>query len=179
MSFGVRRRRQAVQIATAVIVLIVVGPGCAASGSDRPGGAPANQPFDGTVVATDLAPSQIDVSTVPPPTLVPPCTSEAVDVVAGDRVDGVDQVVDLINRGSARCDVDISGTANASADIEPSVVLGPGEIGHVWVSDRGGCDRTTADPQVGFDVVVNGVVYPMVTTFVAYCGVQLWAFFTD
>ena len=99
--------------------------------------------------------------------------------LAGDRVDGVDQVVDLINRGSARCDVDISGTANASADIEPSVVLGPGEIGHVWVSDRGGCDRTTADPQVEFDVVVNGVVYPMATTFVAYCGVQLWAFFTD
>ena len=179
MSFGARRRQRAAQIATAAIVLIVVGPGCAGTGSGGPDGVSTSLPLDGTVVATDLAPSQIDVSTVPPPALVPACTSEAVDVVAGDRVDGVDQVVDLINRGSARCDVDISGTANASADIEPSVVLGPGEIGHVWVSDRGGCDRTTADPQVEFDVVVNGVVYPMVTTFVAYCGVQLWAFFTD
>ena len=179
MSFKARRRQRATPIAAAVVVLSVVGSGCAASGSDGSGGVSAAQPFEGTEVATDLAPSQVDASTVPPPTLVRPCASEAVDVVAGDRVDGVDQVVDLINRGSVRCDVDISGTANASADIEPSVVLGPGEIGHVWVSDRGGCDRTTADPQVEFDVIVNGAVYPLATTFVAYCGVELWAFFTD
>ena len=159
--------------------LVVVGPGCAGTGSGGPDGVPTTLPIAATVVATDLAPSQLDASTVPPPTLVPACTAEAVDVVPGDSVDGVDQVVDLLNRGSVRCDVDIGGTANASADIEPSVVLGPGEIGHVWVSDRGGCDRATADPHVEFDVVVNGVVHPLVTTFVAYCGVELWAFFTD
>lgn len=179
MSFEARRRRRTTPLSAAVLVLIGVGSGCSFSGSDGSSAASATQPLDGTVVATDLAPSQIDASTVPPPARVPSCTAEAVDVVAGERVDGVDQVVDLINRGSVRCDVDISGTANASADIEPSVVLRPGEIGHVWVSDRGGCDRTTADPPVEFDVVVNGVVYPMVTTFVAHCGVEIWAFFTD
>ena len=179
MLFGARRRHRATLIVVAVMALVAVGLGCAGTGSGGASGVSATLPSDGTAVATDLAPSQLDASTVPPPTLVPACAPAAVDVVPGDRVDGVDQVVDLVNRGSVRCDVDINGTAHASADIEPSVVLGPGEIGHVWVSDRGGCDRTMADPQVEFDVVVNGVVYPVVTTFVASCGVELWAFFTD
>lgn len=175
------------RIGWCVTVVLVTVAAC--SGGDEsaprveaPDGVAVTQPLGAerpAETATDLAPSQIDGSTVPPPATVPACAADVVEFAAGDQVDGVEQVVDLINRGSVRCDVDISGTAAASADIEPSVVLGPGEIGHVWVSDRGGCNQTAADPQVEFDVVVNGVATEVTTTFVAYCGVELWAFFTD
>lgn len=130
--------------------------------------------------SVELAPSQVAASTVAPPTVPDPCDPADVETVVAE-VDGeADQVIDLVNRGSARCEIDISASPNADQDLEPSVVLDPGQVAHMWISDVADCDGAAAagvSPE--FDLRINGSSRVMGTTFTPTCGVELWAFFSD
>ncbi len=180
MSYGVGVRVIAARrMAGWSVVAALAAMWCGACGRTDATSAATTIDVAHTGPARELAVSQVTGKTVAPPPLVEPCASDVVAIADGTPAEGADQVVDLVNRGAVRCDVDISASPAASVDMEPSVVLGPGEVGHLWASGRDDCDRSLADPQAEFEVNVNGVARSVATTFVAYCGVELWAFFTE
>lgn len=130
--------------------------------------------------ARELAPSQLTSETAPPPDLPPLCDPADVSatVAVGDAGDGLpDQIIDLTNDGDLECDVDISATAGRSVEMEPSVRLAPGEVGHVWLAVQDDCDETLADPPTQLWLDVNGEPLVVDLVVVAPCGVELFAFF--
>ena len=141
--------------------------------------------------AGELAPSQLTSETVPPPDLPPRCDPDDVSATVVDAGGagedgggdgggdlGPDQIIDLTNDGALECDVDISATAGTAPEMEPSVRLAPGGVGHVWLEVQDDCDESLADPQTELRLDVNGVQRVVDLVVVAPCGVQLVAFFT-
>ena len=130
--------------------------------------------------AGELAPSQLTSETVPPPDLPPPCDPDDVSAtVAAQSGEGLpDQIIDLTNEGDLECDVDISATGGRAVEMEPSVRLAPGGVGHIWLEVQDGCDETLADPQTELWLDVNGEPQVVDLVVVAPCGVELVAFFT-
>ena len=90
-----------------------------------------------------------------------------------------DQVIGLINRADTACEVDVSGSPNAAEDLEPNVVLGPGEVGYLWISGFSECEDSRAEPATELELRINGVSRFVPLTFAPQCGIELWAFFTD
>jgi hypothetical protein len=159
-----------------VLLAVVLLTG-ACSSSELPTGTTGPQ----TVPAGELAPSQRTSDTVPPPDLPPPCDPDDVSVTvgAGDGGGGrPDQIVDLTNDGDRECDVDISATGGRVTEMEPSVRLMPGGVGHIWLEVQDDCDETLADPQTELWLDVNGEQRVVDLVVVAPCGVELVAFFT-
>ena len=119
---------------------------------------------------------------MPSPGLAPLCDPDQVGVVVVEPGAGVgqpDQIIELVNEADAECDVDISATGGAAAEMEPSVRLAPGGVGHVWVVGKDDCDESLADPDVQITLDVNGADRRADLIFVSPCGVELTAFFTD
>lgn len=150
------------------------------------GACSSSEPSTATTVphtgpARELAPSQLTSETAPPPEMPPLCDPGDVTatVAVGDGGDGLpDQVIDLTNDGDLECDVDIGATSRGAFEMEPSIRLAPGEVGHIWLDVQDDCDETLSDPQTQLWLDVNGE--PMVVDLVAVapCGVELFAFFT-
>jgi hypothetical protein len=162
------------RLVLALPVAVLVGVSACAGGDDATTTSQA--------VAEALAPSQIAASTVPPPTLPDLCDPDEVGVEIVEPDGGIgqpDQIIDLVNEGDRECDVDISATGGAAAEMEPSVRLAPEGIGHVWVEGQDDCDETLADPEVEVWLDINGDDRPVDLIFVSPCGVELVAFFTD
>jgi len=158
-----------------VLPIVVLGVTSACAGDDD--GSATN-----LAVAEELAPSQIAAPTVPPPTQPDWCDPDDVGVEVVEPGDGVgqpDQIIDLVNEGVRECDVDISATGGAAVEMEPSVRLTPGGVGHVWVEGQDDCDETLADPEVRLWLDINGDDRPVDLIFISPCGVELVAFFTD
>jgi hypothetical protein len=161
---------------TWVLVVLGVWSGCGSATVDT---SPSSAAVPTTVpAATELAESQITANTVTPPPTPGPCDPTDIEVVPEPAADA-DQVIGLINRGDVVCEVDVSGSPDASENLEPNVVLGTGEVAHLWVSELAACERGQPDPATEFELRVNGASRIVPLTFAAGCGVELWAFFTD
>lgn len=163
---------------TATLTALVVCAASACGGSDD-----TTVAVTTTVLASVLAPSQVSAATVPPPTAPARCDPALVSsrVVAGDGgVGAPDQVVELRNEGDHECDVDISATENAVAEMEPSVRLEPGEVGVAWVVAANACDSSPAEELVDELVLdVNGERRVVELLEPSPCGVEVIAFFTE
>jgi len=158
--------------ALAIAYLVVAGVGCG-SGDD-----------DGSPTASDLAPSQVAASTVPPPTAPGLCDPlriglAVVEPESESSVDQPDQLVELVNVSEDECEVDISRTERASPEMEPSVRLAPGAIGLVWIEAVETCDAPSADPLEEIVLDVNGVEQSVTLTFSPRCGAEVTAFFAE
>jgi hypothetical protein len=151
----------------AVTAAVVLGMccGCQSAAVDR--------------TATELAESQISATTVIAPAPPDPCDPRVIEVQAADPGGDADQVIDLVNRGDVSCEVDVGSSPGADRDLEPNVVLGPGEVAHLWISERPGCESTRSDPMRELELSINGVSRFVPLTFVSTCDIELWAFFTD
>ena len=157
-------------------VLLGLCSGCAPAGSDtestalRPSSVPA---------ATELAESQISASTVAAPAIPEPCEPAELEVQAVDPGAEADQVIGLINRADEACEVDVSSSPGAAEDLEPNVVLGPGEVAYLWISGFSECEDSRAELATEIELRINGVSRFVPLTFAPQCGIELWAFFTD
>ncbi len=130
-------------------------------------------------VAIELAETQVSASTVVAPETVGPCDPTQIEVVPVEPSAEADQVIDLVNRGSVRCEVDVSDSPDADEDLEPNVVLAPGELAHLWISEVTGCEVGSPSPPADFELRVNDTARAIPLTFAPQCGIELWAFFTD
>ncbi len=157
-------------------VLVGVCCGCASVVDDT---SPTTLAPSAVPPATELAASQISASTVAAPAIPDPCDPVAIEVQAVDPGTDADQVIDLVNRSDEACEVDVSSSPDASEDLEPNVVLGPGEVAHLWISKVPACEDRAADPATELDLRINGVSRFVPLTFAPHCNVELWAFFTD
>ncbi|HUG00204.1 MAG TPA: hypothetical protein VMM60_18910, partial [Ilumatobacter sp.] len=122
-------------------------------------------------------PSQLSASTVLPPQLPDGCDSADIAVETGEPVPDADQAIVLVNTGSRPCDIDISDSPDADEDLEPSVVLEPGGVAHVLVSEDPECQDPNASTEI--ELRINGASRLVPLTFTPECGVELWAFFSD
>lgn len=169
-------------------VLAGVCAGCGPALADTaPNGVPASVP-----AAIELAESQISASTVAAPATPGLCdpaeievravTPSTVDVEAGDAEVGnaevADQVIEVVNRADVRCEVDVGDSPDAAEDLEPNVVLGPGQVAYLWISEAPSCEGSPGSAAPGLDLRVNGVGRVVPLTSAPGCAVELWAFFT-
>jgi hypothetical protein len=134
---------------------------------------------DDAPVASDLAPSQTTASTVPAPTLPPPCDAALVSVWTARVEVGTSDASPVIrfrNEGDVECEVNVEHTEFYDRQIaEPDAWLDPGGWADLSVgaSDRA-CGEPVARTQLRF--VVSGQALDVPTAEVASCAIEVAAF---
>lgn len=124
-----------------LVAASLVLAGCSDDEPAHEGGSAANS---STVIATDLAPSQIAAATVPEPTKPPPCDPADLDlwtaqVVVADTT--ADAVIRIRNNGSDWCKADIGRSRFVDPLVEPDVWLDSGATADLVVGQADtGCD---------------------------------------
>ncbi len=105
--------------------------------------------------AEELAPSQLALPTLPPPTLPEQCPSGTIEIAAtpGQPPDA-DVVVTFRNVGAVECEIDLARDWATEHQIEPSVRLAPGATAELWAIAAGDCDGAT---RPAWHLTVNGV----------------------
>lgn len=160
-------------------VLVAWAAGCSSAGG-------ANQRSEGTSVvsvgpAVELAPSQLDASTVAPPETPPPCDPADIitwtaQVVVSDTA--ADAVIRLRNDGTEWCEVDVRASPFRDPRVEPDVWLEPGEWADLVIG--GADDGCGSDPLVtDAPISLNGEERVVPTAAVQPCRWQLTAFFAN
>ena len=128
--------------------------------------------------ARELADSQVSASTVAAPLIPGPCDPADIDVVTLDASIDADQVIELVNRGEITCEVDVSDSPAAAEDLEPNVVLLPGELAKLWISELSACETTGSSVPADFELLINGSSRTVPLSFAPRCGFELWAFYS-